>query len=229
MNLSGFVGEAEIDALAERVGELGDAAEEDWFDEEVVGAAVFVDGAGGEAEWATEGETEGLGYVSVERGAGFGVEEKEIFSDLVGEGELGGELGGARAGNGVVEVGEVGGGADAVLRDEGAVLIVVDVAEMDALGGAADVGLVVVADLCLPVDVVFGPAEAQLLYACIGPAEVGSSSSTLEEALRDSDLILVDIVGVAEQTAVGREEEATGEAGGVEVAVVFGVELGEEA
>ena len=85
VHLAGFVGYAEIDALAEGVGELGDAAEECWFEEEVVGATVLVDGAGGEAEWAAESEAEGLGDVSIEGCAGFGDEDEEVFSDLVGE------------------------------------------------------------------------------------------------------------------------------------------------
>src|SRR6202011_6221161 len=91
-HLSGFVGGSDVDALAERAGQAGDAAEKDWFDEEVVGAAVLADGAGGEAERASEGEAEGLGDVAVEHGPALRRHDEDVLADFVGVGELGAEL-----------------------------------------------------------------------------------------------------------------------------------------
>lgn len=183
--MAGLVGGAEVDALAKGVGEFGDAAEEGGLEEEVVGAAVFVDGGGGEAEGAAEGEAEGLGNVAIEQGAGLGGEDEEVFADLVGEGELGGEARGVGARDGVEEVADIGGGADAELGDERAVLGVVDVAGVDALGAAEDVGLLVGigAGLELPVNVGGLVAESELFRAGVGPADVGADDGLLELAL----------------------------------------------
>ena len=113
----------------------------------------------------------------------------------------------------VEEVREVGGGADAVVGDEGAVLRVVDIAGMDELGAAEDFRLGVGANLGLPADVRGLVTQAQLLGAGVGPADVGTDRRALKLTLGDADLVGVDVVGLTEEAAVRSEEEAAAGAG----------------
>ena len=63
----------------------------------------------------------------------------------------------------------------------------------------------------------------------VGPADVCAAAGFLEEALGDALLVDVDVEGIAQEAAVGGDEEAAGGSGVEDAAVVLGVELGEEA
>lgn len=63
----------------------------------------------------------------------------------------------------------------------------------------------------------------------VGPAEVGTATGVLQEPLGDALLVGVDVEGIAQDTAVGSDEEASSGAGVDESVIVLAVELGEEA
>ena len=77
--------------MPQRRGQACDAAQEERREQEVVRAAILVDGACGGAQRAAQSEAEGLGQIAIEHRAGIEREDRDVLADLVREAGLGGE------------------------------------------------------------------------------------------------------------------------------------------